>query len=138
MNLAPALRGIYEDPANETLLGTAAFSDIGTTAGKVAAADDPRFNIDGSATINFGSGAQRILDCEVQVTGQPLIKNGSRPKAWFMGSSTSDNDADAHAIATQLSTLCCDSIIPGAGFRLRAISGGGMTGQFKAIYNYHA
>lgn len=89
----------------------------------------------GSIALDFGEAGERIADVVILITGQSAIRVDSLPRLQLIGS-TLDNDSDAHDMAASLVFLSANWAIDGVGFTVRAISGGEVTGQFNASYEY--
>lgn len=84
----------------------------------------------GFTTIDFGAASSWNNDVQAIVTGQSLITSASTVEVYLQGDSTSDNDSDAHVIASSLVTMTAENITTG-GFTIRAMSDGDVTGTFK-------
>ena len=86
----------------------------------------------GTATIDFGTGAQRRVDVSVAVTGQTGIASNSHVEAFFQGDATADHSADEHVMAVDMVRLCCGDVVAADRFTIYAFFDhqSGLTGQF--------
>lgn len=86
--------------------------------------------ITGIAVLDFG--ATPVIEASVAVIGQAGIVSTSFIEAFMQGSTTIDNDAEAHRLAGSSFQFYCDSIIDGVGFTIRAVS---MIGEATGTFN---
>jgi len=87
----------------------------------------------GSAEIDFNHGDETA---EVVVTDQAGIVAGSVVRAWVNGS-TSENDAEAHLLASGYLSFTIESIVAGTGFTIRGLNRElGLTGTFNVIWEW--
>lgn len=84
----------------------------------------------GTTTIDFGVAGNDFLT--TTVTGQAFVASGTDLEAYFMAEDTSDNDADAHALAGAFVQLTIGNKVAGVGFDILAVcEDATVTGTFK-------
>lgn len=89
----------------------------------------------GSEILNFGS--VPVEEATVAITGQTLIKLGSRPFAWFVARATNNNTASDHIQAGTFIRLTCSEPTAGVGFTIHAYSlVGKVTGNFYVDWSW--
>lgn len=84
----------------------------------------------GTATMDFGTAAQRTVDASVVVTGQAGIVSGSKVEAYLMGNTSADNSPDEHIIARSMLALTCGDIVAATGFTIYGVADFDLVGQF--------
>jgi hypothetical protein len=83
----------------------------------------------GSTTIDFGTSGNDYV--ETVVTGQAWVTGTTDVEAYFMAEATSDNDAQAHALAANFVKLTVGALVAGTGFTIFAVCDDAcVTGQF--------
>ena len=87
----------------------------------------------GSATLDFGSSPGTNITTTT-ITGQTGILNGSKIKAYLMGSSTVDHSQYEHEIVPL--NIVCGNIIAGTGFDIIASSELRLTGTFTVQWEW--
>jgi len=84
----------------------------------------------GVTTIDFGTTGSDFLT--TTVTGQAWVTAVSDIEGYFFAEATSDNDADAHALAAALCKITCANRVAGVGFDILAVCEDQvLTGTFK-------
>ena len=84
----------------------------------------------GTAVIDFGSTPSD--EASIAVTGQTGITASSKCEAWFMGSTTADNDETDHLMANIMIRTPCGIPVAGTGFTIYGFCENGLT---KGTYN---
>jgi hypothetical protein len=85
----------------------------------------------GTATIDFGAGANEV---SVAVTGLTGIGATDECEAWFMSESGGDHTEKDHRYAALFVNLSCSRPTAGVGFTIYATSIYKMTGSFTVNY----
>jgi hypothetical protein len=86
----------------------------------------------GVAVLDFGSGDDFV---SVTVTGQAWVTLTTDLEAWLQAEATSDNDAEAHALAAALVDLTIGSNVAGVGFTIYAVcEDASLTGTFNVSW----
>lgn len=73
----------------------------------------------GVVAINFGATGTDFLT--TTVTGQSFVTSTTDLEAYFMAEATSDNDAEAHALAASMVKLTVGNKVDGVGFDIYAV-----------------
>jgi hypothetical protein len=83
----------------------------------------------GTATLDFGAspGGNRA---DLAITGQGAIGSGSYVEAWMAADTSSDHNAEEHALVAALSSFACGAISAGVGFTIYGRSTINLTGQW--------
>lgn len=85
----------------------------------------------GSSEISLTGTINRLT-----VTGQAGVTAGSKVMAW-LGSTTADNDAETHILASGFLGVVVSNIVPGTGFTLNILNeDDAFTGLFQVHWSY--
>jgi hypothetical protein len=85
----------------------------------------------GTATLDFGTAAQRKTDVSIAVTGQAGIGTSSHVEAFLQGDTTADHSPDEHVMLGDMLGLVCSDIVAGTGFTIYGLFDhqSGLSGQ---------
>jgi hypothetical protein len=89
----------------------------------------------GTAILDFGTTPKAMAS--VEVTGQTEITAAAFIEAWFMASTTAENDSEAHKQAAAVMRVVCSEPNVGVGFTITAYClQGAAIGTFKIQWTW--